>query len=225
MRNLDEAVRRHVVEEMAIDPELEGHEAKIAVQDGVVTLSGCVDRFSRRRAAELAAWRVLGVRNVVNMIDVRLPSAQRRRDEDLVSDAAKALSLDVRVPVSRFRITAINGWLTLEGSVDHHYQKMAAEEALVHLPGVIGVVNMIKVVGRTAPAELEGMIRAALKRSALVDATRIHVSVAGGQVTLRGQVFTFAERSEATRLAWSFPGVTEVQNFLAIAHAQVVRGM
>ncbi|WP_457819767.1 BON domain-containing protein [Staphylococcus aureus] len=59
-------------------------------------------------------------------------------------------------------------------------------------------------------------IEDALRRSAELDASRITVEANGGEVILRGTVRSWAERQEAERAAWAAPGVTRVDNRVAV---------
>jgi len=108
------------------------------------------------------------------------------------------------------------GWVTLEGEVDWQYQKDVALEAVHHLVGVKGVTNLITVKPRVSATEVKSRIEAAFRRSAELDAQKIRVETKDGKVTLHGQLQSWAERDEAERTAWAAPGVTQVENFIAI---------
>ena len=66
----DEAIHADVREELIWDPEVSETEVGVEVDDGVVTLTGTVDTYARKRAAERAAFRVRGVRAVADELDV-----------------------------------------------------------------------------------------------------------------------------------------------------------
>jgi osmotically-inducible protein OsmY len=113
-------------------------------------------------------------------------------------------------------VAVSDGWVTLRGTVDWQYQRDAADGAVRTLAGVRGITNDISVGPRVQPADVQTRIEAALKRSAEIDARRVHVSVSDGRIRLTGNVQSWAERDEARRAAWAAPGVTAVEDQMAV---------
>jgi osmotically-inducible protein OsmY len=69
----DEQIQRDVLAELKWDARVQPNEIGVAVKDGIVTLIGWVDSYTKRWAAEDAARRVRGVKAVANDIEVKLP--------------------------------------------------------------------------------------------------------------------------------------------------------
>ena len=210
----DLQIQRDVLEELKWDAQLQPNEIGVSVKDGVVTLTGWVDSYLKKWAAEEAAHRVAGVKAVANDIEVKL--ATERTDADIAAAAVRALESDAAIPADKIEVTVSKGWITLKGEVEWRYQKEDAERVVRRLAGVKGVTNLIVVKPHSTPVEIKKKIEDALIRNAQLDAERISVEVRGSKVTLRGTVRSWAEREEAERVAWSAPGITAVDNQILV---------
>jgi osmotically-inducible protein OsmY len=212
----DMQLQRDVIDELRWDPAVGRAEIGVAAKDGVVTLSGEVETFAQKYAAEHAATRVGGVRAVAEELTVKLPTATERSDTDLAHAAVTALRWDIEVPDDRVTVRVEDGWIALEGTVEWQYQRTAAVRALRYLTGVKGLTNLITVKPRASVQDIRAKIETALKRSAELDALRIHVEASNGTVRLTGHVRSWAERNDAEQAAWSAPGVSKVEDRLLV---------
>jgi osmotically-inducible protein OsmY len=213
----DETIQQDVLDELKWNAYVRPNEIGVSVKDGIVTLTGWVDSYMKKIAAEEAAHRVPGVKAVANDIEVRLPSSDERTDADLAAAVLNALRWDAAIPSGKIDVTVSKGWVTLKGEVDFGFQKRDAERAVQRLTGVKGVTNLLTVTSRVSPSELKQQIEKALIRNAQTDASRITVEMEGSKVILRGTVRSFAEKKAAEDTAWSAPGVSEVDNRITIS--------
>jgi osmotically-inducible protein OsmY len=198
------------------EPSIDVADIGVTVDDGVATLRGDIKSYSEKKTAERIALGVYGVKAVANDLVVRLRRGFERTDTEIAAAAAHALQWNSLVPRDKVTVTVGNGWVTLRGEVDWNYQKDAAAQAIRDQLGVVGVINDVAVKPRVRIADVESKIESALKRSAEVDARRIHVGASDGKVILSGNVRSWFEREEARRAAWAAPGVREVEDHIAV---------
>jgi osmotically-inducible protein OsmY len=213
MTDKDTRVRDHVQQQLEWDPEVDASAIGVAAKDGSVTLTGYIDSYAGKLAAERLAKRVRGVRAVANDIEVRLKLD--RTDADIAADAARALELYASIPQG-IQATGHGGHVTLTGTAAWPFQKTHAEKIVRHIRGVRGVFNHIGLAPRAVEGDVHHRISAALHRNANLDARRIAVSVAGDTATLTGTVSTWLERDSAERAAADAPGIASVLNRIAV---------
>lgn len=214
----DHELQRDVIAELEWQPSLRDEEVGVAVKDGVVTLSGTVSNYARKFEAEKAAEKVHGVKAVALDLTVKLGNPFIRSDSDIAHAAIQALKWDIDVPDDKLKLRVEDGRVLLEGEVEWQYQRAAAERAIRYLYGVKSVSNLISV----KPTKISAMdvskkIKEAFKRSADVDSSKISVESKDGTVVLKGSVRSWAERRDAENAAWAAPGVTQVDDRLAVA--------
>jgi osmotically-inducible protein OsmY len=209
----DVRVRDAVMRQLDWDPEVDASAVGVAAKHGTVTLSGFIDTYSGKLAAERAAKRVHGVRAVANDIEVRL--RLERTDPDIAHDVTRALELRNAVPET-VQAVVHHGHVTLTGNVEWLYQKEIAEKAVRHIRGVRGVMNHVTVTPKSVARDVRHRIVKTLHQNADVDARQITVTVSGSTVTLSGTVGTWLQRESAEHAAANAPGVAHVDNRIVV---------
>lgn len=215
----DTQLRDEIQAELDWNPSFDSRRIGVSAKNGIVTLSGHVNAFADRWAAQKAAQNVTGVRALANEIQVSLSFDDQRSDTDIADAARMALDACIMVPSDAIKITVENGWLTLDGKVNWYFQKHTAVIVVTHLRGVRGITDNLTVAPRASPIsanDLKRKIESAFLRHAHHDAKQIQVSVTNGTVTLEGEVTSWREREDAEFAAWSAPGVSKVNDRLII---------
>jgi len=157
------------------------------------------------------------VKGVANELEVRLPPEHQRRDAVLAEVAMNELRHTVQIPTDALQVDVEDGCITLTGTVSWTFQRRRAEQALRYLIGVKAIHNRIEVKTHAAPDNLKRHIRQALDRHLRSAAQRIEVQINEDRVTLSGTVGSWTTRDQVVTLIRSLPGVSEVDNQLAVS--------
>ena len=211
----DKTLRLSVIEELDFEPSVDSANIGVAVDKGVVSLTGHVATYAEKLAVERTVARVKGVKAIAMELEVRLPSGPKTTDDEIAQRALDILKWNVWTS-DAIKVKVEHGWVTLSGSVDWAYQRQAAERSVTGLSGVRGVSNLIAIKPGVNSKDVRDKIEKAFLRNAELEAHRITVRATNGQVTLEGQVKTWHERQIAEQAAWAAPGVTTVEDKIRV---------
>jgi osmotically-inducible protein OsmY len=214
----DREIQQDVLSELRWDTRVHETEIGVEIDKGVVTLTGTVDSYAKKLAARDAAHRVLGVLDVADDIEVKLPGSLKRTDTEIAQAVRIALEWDAFVPDQKIRSTVTDGWVTLDGEVATLREKEDAQHAVRALTGVKGVYNRLIVTAIKAdPIRLRRSIEEALERRADREADKIRVDIDDGTVTLAGRVRSWHDKEAVLGTVSHAAGVREVRDRLTVS--------
>ncbi|MFM2230942.1 MAG: hypothetical protein RL607_2200 [Bacteroidota bacterium] len=213
--NANDELQQNVQFALSWEPVLEQTTIGVTAQNGVITLSGTVNSYEKKKEIEKIVKRVRGVKAIVEHLEVH-NALVNESDEDLVVKVVAAIHRNTSIPDKDIKIVVTKGWVYLIGAVDWNYQKMAALHAVERIMGVKGVVNSLLIHSTSTDAIEQVAIQNALKRSSLLEKNDITVNVEDNEVTLSGRVTSFDQKEEAERIAWNSPGVWRITNQIEI---------
>jgi osmotically-inducible protein OsmY len=214
----DSELKADVARELACDLRIDATTIGVAAHHGVVTLTGTVSSWADKHAAEEAAFRIAGVRDLANDIEIKPSWSTTQNDTEIAEAVRNALEWDRFVPHDKIRLTVANhGTVTLTGTVHTLGERDDAETAVRNLAGVRCVVNQLAVeVPPVTENALHATITHALARHAEREAARVEVGVHGDVVVLTGHVGSWTERRAVVGAARGTPGVRHVEDRLHI---------
>lgn len=214
----DAEIKQDVLDELAWQPNIDETEIGVIVENGVVTLSGVVNDYAKKVAANKAAKSVAGVKALAEDIEVKYGDDYKKTDKEIAKVAVNALEWNASVPKEKVMVKVDNGYIYLTGKLPWAYQKNTAKRTLQNILGVKGVINNIEIAPDSETHIIEQQITKALERSADLEAKGIRVQVDGQTVQLKGRVHSIKEKELAEKAAYNAPGVVNVQNDIIVQY-------
>jgi len=213
---IDIDIRQCVLDALEFEPSIDAASIGVAVDNGVVTLTGHVPTYREKLRAEELAMAVRGVKGIAQEIEVRPVGTHPAADDEIAQRILDVLRWSTGLPADAVKVKVQSGWVTLSGRVEWNYQRESAARAIQDLAGVKGVTNAILIAPKASPADIRDRIVQALKRQAELDMKNIRIEVSEGAVTLEGKVHSLTERRVAEQAVWAVPGIREVRDRLSV---------
>lgn len=214
----NEELQKDVQDAIKWEPLLHAAEIGVTVTDGVVTLTGTVDNYTKKIEAESAAKKVAGVKAIIEQIHVKVESSWQRTDNEVATEVLKALENSWTVPDEKVKVQVEDGWVTLDGALEWNFQRDAAKSAINIIPGVRGITNNITIKSEIHNAIEQKDVEKALARHWSLNSDDIKVRADGTKITLTGNVTSLYQKEEAGRVAWNTRGVWSVNNELEVEY-------
>jgi osmotically-inducible protein OsmY len=224
-----------------LDPRVKHFNVVATVLDGSATLTGTVDHYAARLAADRDARNTVGVHRVVDLVKVRpkgLPGNTELRERVIA-----AIHRDPQLQdAGDIYVTVRNGKVILKGDPNNDFDAGEAYRVASRVKGVVSVENRthpttvriptyglsrswtdyvpdfywpFEKIPESLDSEIKARVKSQLFWSPFVDSDHIKVSVKNGRVTLSGYVDDYGQRRLATKNAWD-GGARGVLNHLDV---------
>jgi len=212
----DSAIKQNVLDELKWQPRIDETQIGVIVDKGVVTLTGVVDDYQKKLAAEKAVKKIIGVKAVAEDIELKYRDKYLKTDKEIAKAVVATFEWSTAIPEKDIAIELRNGWVFLTGEVQYDYQRKAAKRVAQDIFGVNGVIDKITVNNNDTSIHVKEKIANAFERMADIDSASIEIVVEGNTVILSGKVNSLAEKEEADRIAYSADGVYRVKNDIEV---------
>lgn len=213
----DSKLQRDVLDELKWEPSVDHEKIGVAVDKGVVSLSGTVQSFAEKLLVEKAVRRVKGVRAIAEELDVRYDYMPKTSDSEIAKRVADVLEWDSLIPRDKIKVTVEDGVVKLAGAVGWNFEREFAFKDASKITGVLRIDNRIEVTPAVSTGDVRQRIEQAFERQADLEAEKISVRAEGHKVILDGRVSSLHKRGIAEHAAWAAPGVTQIEDNLVIA--------
>jgi osmotically-inducible protein OsmY len=221
----DNEIAADVRGKISRDAYLNGLPMSVSVDKGVVVLSGEVGNPYEKERAAHDAIQVSNVSEVKNNLMVKgwkvtvvRTGAPAPSDSALAKWVYDELYADLRIDkLWDIHIKAKNGHVTLRGTLPTMRQKYLAQQDAMEVTGVAWVSNLIMVKSpRREDLGIDADARSTLSSDYSLANDKINLVVNNGIVTLKGNVNTQYERSQAEKDVSGILGVQNIVNNIKI---------
>lgn len=212
----DKEIEAAIEDAFLYDSRVFSFKPEVSVEFGVVTLTGVVENFKAKKAAEQDAKNTQGVIRVKNYLKVRPENVLS--DNEIEKRIQNALTWDPIVDRYQIVVSVTNGVVRLNGVVDTKLDKLHAEDVAARVNSVVAVDNNLDVRGIVTAKrdwEIKQDIADELFWNPYINRNNITISVENGVVTLTGEVDRWREVWAATTEAYE-GGAFKVFNKLTV---------
>ncbi len=219
MARTDEQIKKDIVDHLYWDGRVDASNVKVEVSGGEVVLKGKVSNFISRESAEDDAWSIPEVLGVDNQLVIEYPDRITIPSDDEIKTNIESIFLwNPYLDEANIQVSAEDGIVKLEGSVDSYWKKVRSEDIVQNMLGVIEVVNELAVVPEKDVWDqviAEDIIEA-FKRNMYVDPEALNIEVEEGNVTISGGVSHWVAYRAAIDIVRNTAGVRNIVNNLYI---------
>ncbi len=141
MNRSDSKIHKAVVDGLKLQPGLDAEGIVVDVEQGVVTLSGYVHCLADKNTAKQVVKGVYGVKAIA--FNLCVLGSTYDIDTQIATEIADLLTYDTALSKEHIQAMVDDAWVTLEGEVDDHCQKVAAFNKVSSIESIKGISNRI----------------------------------------------------------------------------------
>lgn len=211
------------------------NQVKAEAHDGVVTLTGTVLDRDQKALAENTVRGLPGVDRVDNQIEVSSPGPERS-DGWIALKIRSILLLHANVSITHTDVAVHDGVVTLTGTAENEAQKELTAAYAKDVDGVKDVKNNIEVRApsmasndpehkttfgeKVDDASITAQVKYELLTHHSTSALKTSVDTHDGEVVIRGNARSEAEKDLVSKLARGIKGVNSVTNEMTVQAAE-----
>jgi osmotically-inducible protein OsmY len=187
------------------DERLSSHEIDVSVVNGITTLSGMVQSYRRKLAAEQIAESLRGCRGVVNKLVVEPFGTVT--DMEIAENVRKALDAHADITKEVITVDVKAGVVILQGNVSTHWESLLAEDIALSARGVKNVRNIliIEPAQKRQDESLTRDIQKAFSNTAGLENSEVRVAVNGNKAVLSGHVNELWQKQKTEEVVEKYP--------------------
>lgn len=215
----EEIIKNDIIEQLTWDTSVNANEIHVDVEESKVKLTGQVENYAAKMAAEQDTYLVEGVSRVENKLEIRKPAASTLPgDREIVERIRSILRWNNQIPHESIEVSSKNHVVTLSGTIGSYWEKRHAAQLVNGVEGVLDLNNEITVKPVIAQVDekIGQTIREAFRRNSLSRRAQIEVEVDTGRVRLKGSVPDYPAKIQAHNIAIYTEGVTDVVDEMTI---------
>ena len=196
----DSAIEQAVLAALEADERLSSQPVEVRVSNGFVTLSGRVQSYRRKLAAQELAAAATDAARVENRLEVAPPG--NPEDEDIAEDVRAHLEEQESLVKAAIVVEVRAGRVTLSGTVASESERALAQDAALHAPGVLQVANQLVVdpAARTESVVVGKELEHALASEPGLEGSELRIAVSGDVVVLSGTARSRGQVDDALAL-------------------------
>ena len=137
LADADRNIKQAIEEAVANTPELQGTDARIAVERRKVILFGSVRLYLHKMLYELIAWQTIGVVEVDN--EIRVVSQAPLSDAAIESKIWEIVNIYKEFNVSEMKVTVARGTVSLSGTFGRPQDVINLKKRVAGIEGVIAI--------------------------------------------------------------------------------------